>query len=80
MPLENEHARGRFEGMVIQKLDGLEQKLDEMREDLIIFRQDAYERINRNSQDIARQKGWMAAIGLAAGLVGGFIKSFVFKR
>ncbi len=33
-----EREQGRFEGRVIQKLESLEQKLDEMREDLIAFR------------------------------------------
>jgi hypothetical protein len=78
MDVEREY--GRFEGMVIQKLEGLEQKMDELRGDLITFRQDAYGRINQNSQEIARQKGWMAAIALVAGVAGGFIKSFLFRR
>lgn len=75
-----EREQGRFEGMVIQKLNSLEQKLDEMRDDLITFRQDAYDRINQNAQDIARQKGWIAAIALVAGVAGGFVKSFIFRR
>ncbi len=75
-----QREQGRFEGMVIQKLDSLEQKLDELREDLLTFRQDAYERINQNTQDVARQKGWLAAIALVAGAAGGFIKSFIFRR
>ncbi len=44
------------------------------------FAIDAYDRINLNTQDIARQKGWMAAIALVAGVAGGFIKSFIFRR
>ncbi len=78
--MDTEREQGRFEGMVIERLDALNQKLDEMREDFVSFRQDAYGRINQNSQDIARQRGWMAAIALVAGVAGGFIKSFVFRR
>ena len=75
-----EREQGRFEGMIVEKLDGLDRKMDEVRLDLGTFRYDAYDRINLNAQEIARQKGWMAAIALVAGVAGGFIKGFVFRR
>lgn len=72
--------QGRFEGMVVQRFDGIEEKLEAIREEQISFRYDAYDRINLNTQDIARQKGWMAAIALVGGTLGGFIKSFIYRQ
>ncbi len=78
--MENEREFGRFEGMVIQKLDNLEQKLDTFQEDINLFKQDIYSRVMQNSQDIAHQKGWMAGLGILGGIIGDFIRSLIFRR
>ena len=78
--MENEREFGRFEGMVIQKLDNVEQKLDAFQEEMSLFRQDIYSRVMQNSQDIAHHKGWVAGLGILGGMLGDFIKSFIFRR
>ena len=78
--MPDERELGRFEGMVLQKLNDLDRKLDDLGTDISFFKQDTYGRLNQNAQELARQRGWMAGIGVAAGAIGGFIKEFIFKH
>ncbi len=72
--------QGRFEGMVIQKLDDLKTGQEEIKEDSKLFKIDIYKKVTKNTTEIARQKGWMAGIAMAAGIVGGFIKGLIFRQ
>jgi len=73
----SERRRGYWEGQIAQKLDDMNCKIDELRKDFVVFREDAYKQININGREIARQKGWIAGIGLLAGAIGAAIKSLV---
>lgn len=71
-----ELEQGIFQGQVIQGLKDLTKSVDEVREDVHLLSQETYKRINRNSLDIARQKGWLAALTVVAGIAGILIKVF----
>lgn len=68
--------RAFLQGQVIQRLDDLVGKVDAMGEDFRLFKVEAYGRINKNSLDIARQRGILVALGVIAGIAGGFLRSF----
>lgn len=69
-----ERRRGHFEGQVLTKLENLETKIDEVKE----FKKDIYEKVAKNSTDIVKQKSWLTAIGIFAGVAGSFIKGLLF--
>ena len=78
----DERDLGRFEGMVIERLDALGEKVDTLRQEFIGFRGDVYSRINKNSQDIARQKGIIGVISLIGGFLAGLVPGLIglFRR
>lgn len=79
--------RAFLQGQILRGLEDLTISVTEMREDFRLYKQENYERINqnvqgiiKNSNGIARQKGWMGMIALVAGIAGGFLRGFMFKR
>jgi hypothetical protein len=76
MPKNNDVSRGRFEGKVLEKLDGLDKKMDDMKADFTDHKKAIYVRVDKNSLDIAKQKGWVAGIALTASAVGAFLGSY----
>ena len=62
-----------FEGYVFAKLEGLDKKLDQVNGTV----KEHERRIDANSQDIAKAKGWAAALGAAFGLLASFARGLI---
>lgn len=62
-----------FEGYVFAKLEALDQKLTQMNGTL----EEHERRIDANSQDIAKAKGWAAALGAMFGFLAAFVKGII---
>lgn len=65
-----------LQGKVIQGLEDLTGSVTEMREDFRLFKVDSYGKINKNSLDISRLKGWMAGCAVIIGIVGVLLRVF----
>lgn len=62
-----------FEGYVFAKLETLDKKMDQMNGTL----KEHAQRIDANSQDIAKAKGWAAALGAVFGFLAAFVKGII---
>ena len=62
-----------FEGYVFAKLENLDRKLDQVNGAI----KEHERRIDANSQDIAKAKGWAAALGAVFGFLAAFVKGVI---
>ena len=68
---EEAKEQGRFEGKVIESLKGLASGQEKLSKEFTEFKTDIYAKVGKNTNSIARAKGWAAGIALAMGALGG---------